>query len=452
MGVWMAASEADREIVPGTILANKYRVEREIACGGQGVVVLARHLTLPQLVAIKLPHVEGLLTPESKARLVREARAAFRIRSKHVARVLDVDALDDRPFIVMEYLEGADLGAVLKRHGPLPLSLAIGYLLQACEAVAEAHALGVVHRDLKPANLFLVESSDATPLIKVLDFGLAKLLTGELDQVASSSDETASSYSTEPLRIMGSARYMSPEQVRGLQTTDARTDIWSMGTILYELLSATPAFSAPSRPESLVKVLSHDPPPLSSLVPDVPVEVEAAIRRCLQKIPELRFAAVSDLVAALARFAPSWAEPNVVRVLGGAAGLPADPSPPAPSQRGSRWPRWIALAMLVGTAAIAIAVARSSRPSPPSWPASQPGPRASAVAATRAPAVVALPAVSSEPPVRAGPIASPRTPTHAKRDWARTRRTKVSRVRMSVPHSATVPSTAGPADPLDGRK
>jgi len=167
-------------------------------------------------------------------------------------------------------------------------------------------------------------------------------------------------------------------------------------------------------------------PPLSSLVPDVPVEVEAAIRRCLQKIPELRFAAVSDLVAALARFAPSWAEPNVVRVLG-CAGLPAAPPPPAPSQRGSRWPRRIAVAMLVGTAAIAFAVTRSSRPWSPSWPASQLGPRPSAVSATRAPAVVALPTVSSEPPVGVAPIASPRTPTHAKRDWARTRRTNVSR-------------------------
>jgi len=161
----------------------------------------------------------------------------------------------------MEYLEGADLGAVLKRHGPLPLSLAIGYLLQACEAVCRS-----ARARRRPSRS---QASQPVPRRKlgrdaahqVLDFGLAKLLTGELDQVASSSDETASSYSTEPLRIMGSARYMSPEQVRGLQTTDARSDIWSMGTILYELLSATPAFSAPSRPESLVKVLSHDPPP-----------------------------------------------------------------------------------------------------------------------------------------------------------------------------------------------
>jgi len=155
---------------PGSLLAGKYRVERVLGKGAMGVVLLAHHLQLDERVAIKVPLPEALESPEAVARFVREARAAVKIKSEYVARVSDVGTLDTgEPYIVMEYLEGHDLATWLKQRGALPVEQAVEFVLQACEALAEAHSLGIVHRDLKPANLFCVRRADGLPAAARLD-------------------------------------------------------------------------------------------------------------------------------------------------------------------------------------------------------------------------------------------------------------------------------------------
>src|SRR5450432_2337777 len=221
----------------GDLLAGKYRVENVLGEGGMGYVVAALHEQLNQRVAVKL--LSPLLSEneDSVTRFLREARAAVRIRSEHVARVLDVGELPDgSPYMVMEYLLGRDLAAELDEREHLDVPEAIDYVLQACEAVAEAHSIGLIHRDLKPSNLFLTRRPDGSPLVKVLDFGISKAIdqTGMVEQQALTTTSA----------VMGSPLYMSPEQVRSSKTVDARSDVWSLGVVLYELLSAAHPFEA----------------------------------------------------------------------------------------------------------------------------------------------------------------------------------------------------------------
>ena len=260
-----------------------------------------------QSVAIKFPHFSSDSLEDRANRLFREARAAFRLRGEHIARVIDADTDGQAPYIVMEYLEGTDLEQLITSRGPLPCDEAIGLVLQACEALAEAHEEGIVHRDLKPSNLFLTQRPDGTPLLKVLDFGLSKttiLEDGTLDH----------SELAEPVRMLGSPRYMSPEQVRDARHTDARTDVWALGAILQELLTATPVFRARTRTDVLAMVLTKSPSPLTLLRPEVPTEIEHAVLRCLQKNPEHRFRNVRELAECLAPFAPSWAAISLERL------------------------------------------------------------------------------------------------------------------------------------------
>ena len=211
----------------GEMLAGKYRVERVLGAGGMGVVVLARHVQLDQLVALKFLLAQSLTNPKVVARFEREARAVVKLKSEHVARVLDVGTMEaGAPYIVMEYLEGEDLSQTVERRGPLPVAEAVDYLLQACEALAEAHGMGIVHRDLKPGNLFLTRRVDGKSLVKVLDFGISKLEGGREDLAL-----------TQPAEVVGSPKYMSPEQLRASRLADARSDIWSLGVILYELIT-----------------------------------------------------------------------------------------------------------------------------------------------------------------------------------------------------------------------
>jgi serine/threonine protein kinase len=295
-----------REIGPGTLIAGKYRVQRLIATGGQGTVVEAMHMRLNQLVAIKFPHVADDDLDQRTKRLFREARAAFRLRGEHVARVIDADVDAKTPFIVMEYLHGVDLKQLIATRGPLPCDEAVGLMLQACEAVAEAHDQGIVHRDLKPSNLFLTTRCDGTPLLKILDFGISKM--AQPDGSADLSELTA------PLRMMGSPRYMSPEQIRDARTADARADVWALGLILQELITAKPVFRARGRTEVLALILTKSPTPISLLRPDVPLELERILLRCMQRNPDHRFVNARDLAHGLAPFAPSWAAVNVERL------------------------------------------------------------------------------------------------------------------------------------------
>ncbi len=279
----------------GEILAGKYRVERILGVGGMGVVIAATHLQLDQRVALKFVLPEAIQGPETIERFSREARAAVKLRSDHVARVLDVGTLENgSPYMVMEYLEGRDLGQEVEARGPLPHEEAAEYVLQACEAIAEAHAIGIVHRDLKPQNLFLGRRVDGRPLVKVLDFGISKFS-------GSQSGENMSLTTTHA--VMGSPNYMSPEQLRSARAVDSRSDIWALGVILYELLTGEVPFVATSVTELCAMVLQDTPRPLKDRRPDVPAAFAEVVLRCLEKDPTRRFQSIAALAQALEPFA-----------------------------------------------------------------------------------------------------------------------------------------------------
>jgi serine/threonine protein kinase len=295
------------------VLAGKYRVERRLGRGGMGVVVSAHHLQLDERVAIKLMLPEVTQNGEAVARFMREARAAAKIKSEHVCRVSDVGVLDGgQPYMVLEYLVGEDLGAIVASAGRLPVADAVEYVLQACEAIAEAHALGIVHRDLKPSNLYLTHRVDGTPVVKVLDFGISKVSPPAGD--SSGSPGSSDGAMTRTAALMGSPLYMSPEQMTSSRDVDARSDIWSLGVILYELLSGVPPFQAVSLPQVCALILQGDYPPLRSRTADVPEAVSAVIARCLAKDRSERFASVAELAAALTDFAPPRARVSLDRI------------------------------------------------------------------------------------------------------------------------------------------
>jgi serine/threonine-protein kinase len=287
------------------VLDDKYRIERVVGRGGMGIVLAAWHLALDQRVALKCLQPELAQNPESAARFLREARAAAKIKSEHGVRVLDVGNFDDGlPYMVMEFLEGRDLADELRDRGPLPVEECMNYALQALEAVAEAHSLGIVHRDLKPENLFLARLPDGMRSVKVLDFGISKSM------VIGSADNRSLTQST---TIMGSPLYMSPEQMRAPRTVDARTDIWSLGAIIYELLAGHPPYVADTLPQLCAKMLESDPEPLRTLRPDVDPELEAAVTKCLARNVHERWPSMGELAQALFPFASRSARVNVER-------------------------------------------------------------------------------------------------------------------------------------------
>ncbi|WP_438037205.1 serine/threonine-protein kinase [Sorangium sp. So ce204] len=308
--------EAEGLVRPGQVIAEKYRVERVIGAGGMGVVVAATHLQLEERVAIKLLLPEAAKSRTLAERFVREARAAVKVKSEHVARVTDVGTLDSgTPYMVMEYLSGSDLADALRAGGPMTPQAAVEYVLQACEALAEAHAAGIIHRDLKPANLFLTRRADSSPCVKVLDFGISKVATGGSDPRI-----------TDTKAIMGSPLYMSPEQLKSSRDVDARTDIWSLGVILFELLTGAPPFDGATMPQLCVAIMQGIPSPLAAFRSDVPPALEAVIRKCLEKLPEQRYRHVGELAEALAPFATGRARLSVDRI----SGISRSSGPPRP--------------------------------------------------------------------------------------------------------------------------
>ncbi|MCC6663033.1 MAG: protein kinase [Polyangiaceae bacterium] len=296
----------------GDVLLGKYVVEKVLGMGGMGVVVAAHHRQLDERVALKFLLPEAAANPEVVARFLREARAAAKIKSEHVTRVFDVGTMDSgAPFLVMEYLEGRDLSALLGQHGPLEPGLAVDYVLQACEALAEAHAARIVHRDLKPHNLFLSHRADGSPCIKVLDFGISKSVT------------TVDGAMTRTSAMMGSPLYMSPEQMVSARDVDVRSDIWALGVILHELTTGKTPFDAETMPQLVVQVTQNAPRPLRADRTDAPAALEAVVARCLEKEPARRYQSVAELAAALAPFASAdgrGSVSRVSRVLGAAAG------------------------------------------------------------------------------------------------------------------------------------
>jgi serine/threonine-protein kinase len=278
------------QIGPGTVLAGKYRVDRVIGEGGMGIVVAARHTQLDQRVAVKFMRTEALGQGDGVDRFLREARAAARLEGEHVVRVTDIGTLEDgAPYIVMEYLDGRDLGSVLAERGRLPPAEAAHYVIEAGEAMSEAHAPGIVHRDLKPENLFLARRPGRRPIVKVLDFGISKLLEN--------SDALSS---TRTSVMMGSPAYMSPEQMQSPKYVDGRTDIWSLGVILYQLTSGKLPYYAESVLMLSALVLTQEPPPLLHVAPDVPPAFANVVHRCLTRDLKARFQTADELAEALA--------------------------------------------------------------------------------------------------------------------------------------------------------
>jgi serine/threonine protein kinase len=317
----------------GEILAGKYRVERVLGVGGMGVVVAARHLQLDTRVAIKFLLPSMLGNQEAVARFANEARRAVKIQSEHVARVLDVGTLDSgAPYMVMEYLQGADLSAVLRERGPLPVEEAVDYLLQAMEAIAEAHTLGIVHRDLKPANLFSIQRPDGKSSIKVLDFGISKL---------TEAGSTGGVSVTKTSALMGSPLYMSPEQMRSSKDVDSRTDIWALGVILFELVTGRPPFMSDSVTELAIVVAIEPTPSAHALRAGSPIELDAVLFRCLEKQPRDRYRDVAEFAFALLPFASKRAKASVDRISGTIGGgtlresVHPSPSSPAPPGTGT---------------------------------------------------------------------------------------------------------------------
>jgi serine/threonine-protein kinase len=282
-------------VKPGDVVADKYRVERTLAAGGMGVVALARHVGLDQPVALKflIPLVQD---EHTTARFLREARASAKIQSEHVVKVFDCGVLPSGvPYMAMEYLDGVDLARRLREGGAFPVQEATDVLLEAIVGVAAAHAAGIVHRDLKPSNLFLANQGGSTRVVKVLDFGISKVKPGPDDLVEDDLTGTA--------MMLGSPRYISPEQAQSSRSVDFRADIWSLGVILYELLDGKCPFTGDTMGEVLGKILLHRPAPLCQTRSEVPQGLSAVIERCLARDKELRFESVAALAAALVPFA-----------------------------------------------------------------------------------------------------------------------------------------------------
>jgi serine/threonine protein kinase len=290
-GHWIlgdSTSTKDAPVRPGDILLGKYQVEHVLGQGGMGVVVAAKHLELGELFAIKFLLPGAVESQKAVSRFVREARVAARLHSEHVARVHDLGRLDSgMPYMVMEHLAGSDLAKILKRRGALPLEEAASLVLSACEALGEAHALGIVHRDIKPSNLFLAERRTGKTCLKVLDFGISK-------QINMPATER-----TKPGTMMGSLPYMSPEQISDAKTADARSDLWSLGVVLYELTTGKLPFESEGVPNLILDILGRDPAPPSQMRPGLPAKLDEVVLRCLHKRTEARYASVEELALAV---------------------------------------------------------------------------------------------------------------------------------------------------------
>jgi hypothetical protein len=284
--------EGDVPVAAGERIGGRYVIEGMLAEGGMGVVCLGRHTELEQRVAIKFLRETYAGNESLVQRFLNEARAAATLKSEHVVRVMDVGQLESgRPYLVMEHLEGTDLEEEVIKSGPFDVDRAVRYALEVCDALMEAHSCGIIHRDIKPENLFLASVGNGREIVKVVDFGLAKRL-----------DTPERVVTTGPQDSMGSPCYMSPEQITTPHQIDVRTDIWSLGVVLYRLLSGAMPFDGTTVLEVYARVLNAAPKSLCRVRPDIDATLDAIVVRCLEKDPALRYQTIGDLAAALSSY------------------------------------------------------------------------------------------------------------------------------------------------------
>jgi len=302
-----SANDAFLPAQPGEILSGRYRIEREIATGGMGVVMAAQDLQSGTTVAIKILKPEVCRELDSVARFVREARITASLSNEHIAHVHDVGTLrTGEPFMVLEYLEGQDLGDIVDTHGALPTKDAVDFTMQTLEALAEAHSVGIIHRDIKPPNLFVASQPDGTFSIKVLDFGISKGL---------GLDGRADGAITKTSQLVGSPGYMSPEQLHNPREVDPRTDIWSVGVVLDELLTSERLFEGETMGQTMANILSRPIRPVRTRRPDVHEGLERIIMGCLERDVTRRFKDVGQLADALCQFASPRGQKCLANIL-----------------------------------------------------------------------------------------------------------------------------------------
>jgi serine/threonine-protein kinase len=277
---------------PGMIIDQRWRIVRALGRGAVGAVFEA-HDSDGQRVAIKVLHREWRANEQVVERFAREARVLMRLASPHVGRLIDVGNLEeehgDLPYLVLEFLEGSDLDAHIVQKGKVPFRQAFAWGADSCEGVAAAHELGVVHRDLKPSNLFLADERRGAPLVKVLDFGIAAGEPAAGVPVKLTNVEA----------LLGSPAYMAPEQMMSSADVDARSDIWSMGALLYHAVSGQLPFPGEGHLEIFSKAMTRPPTPLRAHVKDAPEEAEAVLLKCLRKQRGDRYASMLELASAL---------------------------------------------------------------------------------------------------------------------------------------------------------
>jgi len=422
-------------IALGGVIAEKYRIDRVIGFGGMGIVCAATHLELGTPIAIKFIRPERAEDDRAAARFLTEARAAAQLQSQFACRVMDCGRLPTgSPYIVMEYLSGQDLRTRIDAGGPLEIQDIVLLALQACEALAEAHAKHLVHRDVKPENLFVAEGPGGAPLLKVLDFGISKQLTPLTSQRAL----------TDSSESMGSPFHMSPEQMLEPNTVDSRTDIWSLGVVMYEALTGQFPFAGQTAPQLCANVMTTEPIPPQAHRADIPDGLARVVLRCLQKDRERRYRDVGELSQALKEFgsvASAIAAARVEQILGRPAAaeteLPgAEPEPteeassraavlgpiPGLPQRGFGLRVSVALVLVVATGLAAYAVHRAV-----AAPADD-----DVVAAAPAPSASVLVSEPSAAPSAAASAARPAKP----------RKTKVASAVPAISRATPAPSAA----------
>ena len=309
----MSSPAGHGSLVPGLLIDGKYRLERLLGKGGMGVVFSAEHVALGDRVALKFL-LDQASHPSLEERFVREARAMFRMKSQHVAKVHDVGQHSGLRFIVLEFLQGETLDARIARLGPLGVEEAIGFMLQICDGIEEAHAMGVIHRDIKPENIFVIPSATGGELLKVLDFGIAKVKTP--------SKELTASFTT-----MGTLQYMAPEQARRAENADERSDIWALGAVFFRMLTGRHHYYEADTQAALVRALAMEIPiPDPCALAPIPRDVGDVVLRCLRYAPDQRFRSVRELTDALRRSPPKDEAASVAVV----SSIPPTPLMPAP--------------------------------------------------------------------------------------------------------------------------